>query len=86
MPESVLESVLHARSVAMDEFVKQMRTGSVISKKSTMQCSRDVACNKIRPESPQCFSVSSSDRELSPGSTATAECSSPAAACCASIL
>ena len=84
MPELVLELVLHACSVAMDEFVKQMCTESVISKKSTVQCSRDAACNKT--QSPQCFFVSSSDSELSPGSTTTAESFSPAAACCESTM
>ena len=65
MPESVLEPVLHGRSVAMNDFselVKQML-------ESANQCDRAKTC-KMQGKYSQCPSVSTSDSELSPASTA----------------
>ena len=72
IPESVLEPVLHGRSVAMNGFVEQMCTvtESEISESTTVQSGRDTACKGQKTDSPQSVSTScactSDSKELSP--------------------
>ena len=75
IPESVLEPVLHRRSVAMNGFVEQMHTvtESETSESTTVQSGRDTACKGQKTDSPQSVSTSctSDSEELSPVGTST---------------
>ena len=69
MPESVLEPVLHARSVAMNGFVKEMLAES-LTNKSAVQRNRDTSCAIQKSENASCSSISTctSGSKLSPAS------------------
>ena len=70
MPESVFESVLHARSVAMNEFSELVKEESSINKPCARQGDRDIMQRTENVQS-DCRSVSTSDSVLSPASTNT---------------